>query len=163
MWLTYASVAMGGLVGSMVREGVTSLFELTKLDTDWFPIPTLIVNLIGAFVLGFLSELLSKNGRWYYGLCTGFCGGLTTFSSFCNQIEAMIKNNGLNEASVYGIVSVSGGIVLAFVGTLFHRPAKKITDGMGPTGTADWGREQLISAYIDLSGPYTAVTSLIDQ
>jgi hypothetical protein len=71
----------------------------------------------------------------------------------------MIKNNGLIEACAYGIVSVSGGIVLAFVGTLFHRPAKKIINGTGPTGTT----EQLLSAEADLSGPYTAVTSSIDQ
>jgi CrcB protein len=153
MWRTCAGVAAGGLVGAMAREGVTVLFGLTRLDTTRFPVPTLVVNFVGALLLGFLSERLSKTGPWYYALCTGLCGGLTTFSTFCDELHLLIKKDFLIEAAVYAVGSVGGGALLAFLGTLIYEPSKKTVDVTGTTTSiTDWEKAQTQTLETSLIG-----------
>jgi len=76
-------VAIGGSLGSVGRYGI-NLFSMARWGG--FPYGTLIVNIVGIFVLGFLAGLLGSRQHLPAALGAfigvGFCGGLTTFSTY---------------------------------------------------------------------------------
>ena len=82
--LLYLSVAVGGALGACLR------FFITQLAFQWFgkgfPFGTLIVNVIGSFLLGLLYSLIEHEHiyivPWRTMLGIGFLGALTTFSTF---------------------------------------------------------------------------------
>ena len=85
-------VFLGGGLGSTIR------FILNKLiPNDSFPFSTLIVNLIGSFLIGLIISYLIKNNMlksdYFPLLVVGICGGLTTFSAFSLENLNMIKSN----------------------------------------------------------------------
>jgi CrcB protein len=150
MFRNAACVAVGGCVGAVIRESIIAVFDLTNLDIVRFPIPTILVNAIGAFLLGFFSENLSKTRPWYPMLGTGFCGGLTTFSTFCAEIHEMIHRKFDIEAAIYIIVSIAAGVSLAFLGTCIHLPVKQTTQDGGLSGTSETGKEAQDKGAVEL-------------
>ncbi len=85
----YLFVALGGALGSMGRYAVSGLVAGGFGET--FPWGTLVVNVVGSFIIGFFATLTAPDGRFFVGgttrqfVMTGFCGGFTTFSSFSLQ------------------------------------------------------------------------------
>lgn len=75
-------VGIGGFIGSVLRY----LFGLIPLKTTHgFPLLTLSINILGAFLIGFISTIALKesmNPHLVLLLKTGLCGGFTTFSTF---------------------------------------------------------------------------------
>ena len=80
-WL---AVAVGGLVGSVLRHGTVAIFSL--IGVAWMPLATLVVNVVGCLAIGYLAQWSLaqnlENHWWVVGLRAGVLGGLTTFSSF---------------------------------------------------------------------------------
>lgn len=78
------AVGCGGFLGASARYLVS--LAAGRLDTRGFPLGTFAVNLAGAFLIGFLSELLARvcpdRNRLRLFLTTGVMGGFTTFSTF---------------------------------------------------------------------------------
>ena len=81
------------------------------------------INLVGAFILGALLEGLARSGddtawrrraRLFAG--TGFCGALTTYSTFAFEISLLGKGSHLATAVGYGLGSVVGGVIAAWLG-----------------------------------------------
>lgn len=114
-----ALVAAGGACGSGSRYAVAQLIPRTQ---GW-PWATFTVNLVGAFALGALLELLVGRGdespalrRWRLGLGTGFLGGFTTFSSLALEVERLAADGRPGLGLAYGLVSVLVGAILAFAG-----------------------------------------------
>ena len=87
-------VAIGGAVGATAR------YALSGWVQDWvgtlFPWGTLVVNVAGSFVIGIILHLGSDRflipPEWRLMLTTGFCGGLTTFSTFSHETLALLEN-----------------------------------------------------------------------
>jgi CrcB protein len=85
----YFWIAIGSALGGMARYGCSGL--AARLISETFPWGTLIVNVLGSFIIGFFATLTGPDGRVYVGSLTrqfvmiGFCGGYTTFSSFSIQ------------------------------------------------------------------------------
>ncbi|MEO0823578.1 MAG: CrcB family protein [Pseudomonadota bacterium] len=81
--LLHLAFALGGGIGAVARHA------LTLLVTNRFPFSTLVVNVAGCLILGaasaFLPRLTGFEGEEIRRLVAGFCGGLTTFSSFAYQ------------------------------------------------------------------------------
>jgi CrcB protein len=79
-------VAFGGALGSLARYLVGISIPPPG---GWEPFPLLLINVTGCGLIGFLAGLSEPSGRLYLGprqrlfWMTGFCGGYTTFSSFC--------------------------------------------------------------------------------
>lgn len=96
MLLTYAWVALGGAIGSVLRfwcsGAVAGLFGQT------FPWGTLVVNIIGSFIIGFTATLTGPDGRLFVPsdartfVMVGVCGGYTTFSSFSLQTLSLAQD-----------------------------------------------------------------------
>lgn len=82
-WILYLSFGLGGGVGAVARHA------LTAFVTHRFPISTLVVNIVGCLILGAALRVLENASGFTADearqLVFGFCGGLTTFSSFAYQ------------------------------------------------------------------------------
>lgn len=80
----WIAVALGGLIGTVLRHSTGNL--LTLISASWLPLATLIVNVVGCFAIGYLAQWSLaqslENHWWVVGLRAGVLGGLTTFSSF---------------------------------------------------------------------------------
>ncbi|MBN1970052.1 MAG: fluoride efflux transporter CrcB [Candidatus Delongbacteria bacterium] len=100
-------VFVGGGVGSVLR------FLVSKLPFDMdFPLATFIVNILGSFIIGFLSsnDIIKINSDVKLLLAVGVCGGLTTFSSFINENGQLISKE-LNYTSV---IYISLSIIIGY-------------------------------------------------
>ena len=133
--LAYLAVAIGGLVGTGLRLACDLAFP--HADGE-LPVETLIVNLVGAFALGWLVGGLwtrPTTPMWLKaGLGSGLIGSFTTLSAVMASLLAL---TGVGEswlAALYLLVSVVGGLGLAAAGLrigslLAHRPMPtEITD-----------------------------------
>lgn len=119
MNFSFMLVFFGGGVGAMARYGMTTFIghHMGKA----FPWHTLGVNLIGALVIGALTEFLSlrvsgvDHARLL--LVTGFLGGFTTFSSFSLESALMWEKGDYMPFAAYVAASVIGTIIAVFCGT----------------------------------------------
>ena len=110
-------VALGGGIGACLRY----LFGLIPFKEPYaFPVKTLVINLIGCFVIGLIAALAVKNTslspKTVLFIKTGLCGGFTTFSTFALETETLIKTGHIGIAVLYVALSVVVGVGLAFAG-----------------------------------------------
>ncbi|MDX6398878.1 MAG: fluoride exporter [Gaiellaceae bacterium] len=106
-----AAIFGGGFVGAVVRAGVAEAFSAGH---GW-PWATFIVNLAGAFALGYfttrLQERLPLSAYRRPLLGTGFCGALTTFSTMQVELLRMLDRTDVGLAFSYAAASVVGGFL----------------------------------------------------
>lgn len=110
-------VALGGGIGACLRY----LIGLIPLKEPFiFPIKTLMINLLGCFVIGLIAALAVKNTslspKTVLFIKTGLCGGFTTFSTFALETETLIKTGHIGLAVLYAALSVVVGVGLASTG-----------------------------------------------
>src|SRR5471032_3205095 len=93
MFSTLLAVFIGGGLGSVVGWCVS--MKMNGM-TAVLPVGTLTVNLVGAFIIGLgiaiFSRLTHLDPVWKLLLTTGFCGGLTTFSTFSLEVVYMLQD-----------------------------------------------------------------------
>lgn len=86
---SYIVIAIGSALGGVTRYWCSGV--AARLIGETFPWGTLIVNILGSFVIGFFATLTAPDGRVFVSSTTrqfvmiGICGGYTTFSSFSLQ------------------------------------------------------------------------------
>lgn len=111
-------VGLGGLIGSIARY--VTIRTIDEKFNSIFPYGTLVVNLVGSFILGVVYMLASKklgmseNLRIFLG--AGFCGGLTTFSTFAWENASLLQGKNFGTAGIYILGSVFLGIISVFLG-----------------------------------------------
>lgn len=109
-------VGIGGMVGSMLRYGVSML---PMECGDGFPIKTLLTNIVGCFLIGIIVMLSGKYSKlspeMTLMLKTGVCGGFTTFAL---ESVTLIQKGDILSGLLYIVFSVAGGM-LAVVLTQF--------------------------------------------
>ena len=113
--MNFLFVGLGGAVGAVFRY----LISLIPYKSD-FPMLTLITNLLGALLIGFISGIAEKKlseGAVLF-LKTGVCGGFTTFSTFSLEAYKLFESNHIALAVVYAVLSVVLCILGVFAGML---------------------------------------------
>lgn len=116
MWQMILTVSAGAALGALIRYSATKLAKPLNQRFS-LPIATLIINLVGAGLLGWdmTSDLAPM---WQLFIGTGIMGGLTTFSTMINEIILLARNHHLKTASTYLGVSLVGGLLMVWLGTL---------------------------------------------
>ena len=116
-------VGLGGMIGSIGRY----LFSLWLIrPADHIPAGTLLVNLLGSLLIGFLIAFCARQSdTWRLLLITGFCGGFTTFSTFSLENLKMLQLGNISLFAQYTLISLIGGLGCAYIGyvtgtKLFH-------------------------------------------
>lgn len=108
-------VFIGGGLGSICRYIITIILKETNSVYPW---PTLLANAIGSLVIGILADQLIRNTSinssntlfWIIG----FCGGLTTFSTFALENLTLFRTSGTTSLIIYSSLTyfVSLGMVV---------------------------------------------------
>jgi len=110
-----AAIAIGGSAGAGVRWAV-----LATVDAGQFPWPVFALNVAGSILLGALlaADRDSPSGRLVLhdagGI--GFCGGLTTFSTFALEVVQLLRAGHAGTASAYAVASVAFAILGVLAG-----------------------------------------------
>lgn len=116
--LNIAAVFLGGGIGAVLRY-LTGVLFVHYLKFH-LPLPTFIVNVVGCFILGFVYVLCLENFQLNPAIklfiTVGFCGGLTTFSTFSFEIFDMIQNLQYIQAAIYTVVSLIIGVLAVLLG-----------------------------------------------
>ncbi|HIJ78669.1 MAG: fluoride efflux transporter CrcB [Desulfobulbaceae bacterium] len=120
----FLAIMAGGGLGATLRYAV---FQLAQRPTaPDFPFGTLVANLLGCFLIGFLWSAFEGTrlpNEWRLFIFTGFLGGFTTFSTFARETTQLMKVGEWKTALAYITISNTAGIVLVAIGYLL---AKKI-------------------------------------
>ena len=107
--------------GSFIGGAARYLVSLTlKNASKGFPWATLLVNLVGCFLIGLLWGMFSKSAtegsNWALLLTVGLCGGFTTFSTFSKEALMMLQSGNIWGFAGYIGISVAAGIALVALG-----------------------------------------------
>ena len=123
MLKTILLVGSGGFIGSVARYFVSKL----NLSIQFYGIPlgTLLVNVSGSLLLGFLAGLTIRNvfltQEWRLFLMVGICGGFTTFSTFTAENLQMVQNGQYANAFFYTISSLILGFAAVYLGFILSK------------------------------------------
>jgi CrcB protein len=115
MLKNFLLVGVGGGLGAMLRFLVYLSFRNSN-----FPYATLLINIAGSFVIGFVIAFGLKEINFPTSLklflTTGICGGFTTFSAFSIENVELLQAGRYNAAFFYIIASMCLGIAAAWLG-----------------------------------------------
>ena len=109
-------VGIGGFIGTVCRY----LIGLLPVGSDTaFPIKTLLINVIGSFLIGLIAAFSAKNSEFnpqvVLMLRVGVCGGFTTFSTFAYESTELMKNGQAMLALGYACASIILGVSAVFL------------------------------------------------
>jgi fluoride exporter len=113
--VTYIWIAIGSALGGMARYWCSGV--AARLIGETFPWGTIIVNVVGSFIIGFFATVTGPDGRIFAGTLTrqfvmiGFCGGFTTFSSFSLQTLNLVNDGEWLQAGG----NIVGSVVLCLI------------------------------------------------
>jgi fluoride exporter len=113
-------VGLGGMVGSMLRLGVSFAWK-----SSGFPFATFVVNIIGCFIIGCVYAIAQRNNFFDLNfkllLTAGLCGGFTTFSAFSWEGFQMLQQNKFGLFAIYVSASILLGLFATWLGFVINR------------------------------------------
>ncbi len=117
MWKAILAISVGAALGALLR------WQLGIRLNSLFPtIPpgTLVANLVGAYVIGvaiaFFTSFSALSPEWRLLIITGFCGGLTTFSTFSAELMILLQQGRISWALGIVAAHVVGSVAMTFAG-----------------------------------------------
>ena len=117
MWKPILAISLGSSLGALLRWGLGS--QLNSLFPA-VPPGTLAANLIGGYIVGiaiaYFAQAPDIAPEWRLLIITGFCGGLTTFSTFSAEVTTLLQEGRLNWALAAIAIHVSGSLLMTLAG-----------------------------------------------
>jgi CrcB protein len=118
------AVGCGGFIGAVSRYLVSIL--INRINTSSFPVSTLIINILGSFLIGFVSQLFVQlypgNKKLNLFLTTGILGGFTTFSTFSLETINLYQSGN----TLFAIANVVFSIMFCLAGVYIGKIVAKI-------------------------------------
>jgi CrcB protein len=111
------AVSIGSALGGLLRWSLS-----VKLNSAFPALApgTLVANLVGGYIVGFaiayFMDASSIPPEWRLLIITGFCGGLTTFSSFSAEVVSLLQQGQWTIAAAVITAHVLGSIAMTFLG-----------------------------------------------
>ena len=128
-WQVYVAVTVGSALGGLARYLMAN-----AIPSENFPWGTLMVNILGSFIIGFFAALTAVEGRYPASpelrvfVMAGLCGGFTTFSAFSLQTLDLLRA----EEWLAGGGNVLGSVTLCLISVwLGHLSATAINQAAG--------------------------------
>ena len=121
--MPYLIVFLGAGIGGALRHGVN--VGAARLWGFGFPYGTLVVNVLGSFLMGLLAGYfafrpgIAQHARLF--LTTGILGGFTTFSAFSLDTALLVERHAYGLAAGYAVGSVAASISALFLGLAVFR------------------------------------------
>lgn len=115
---------IGGVCRYFMTQGIASFIRTCGIEGPaafrGFPVGTFVVNMIGCFLIGVIYALLDKGvvmtPETRNFLTVGFCGGLTTFSTFSHENYLLFTGNNVFTLLLYAVLSLIIGFSFAWLG-----------------------------------------------
>ena len=109
-------LALAGGLGAAARFALDG--ELRARRPSEFPWPILVVNVLGSFLLGFLTGLVldGADERWHLVLGVGFCGGFTTFSTAMVDTVRLAERGAVRSATLNLVGTLATTVLAAAFG-----------------------------------------------
>jgi CrcB protein len=117
MWKPILAISLGSMIGALLRWVLGN-----QLNTLWPSVPpgTLAANLIGGYIIGlaiaYFAQAPDIAPEWRLFIITGFCGGLTTFSTFSAEVVTLLQQGRLTWAMSAIAIHVSGSLLMTLAG-----------------------------------------------
>ncbi len=122
-----AAIFVGGFAGAVARA---ELATIQSSGAGAWPWGTFAVNVAGALLLGWVATRLAEHvpPRAYHRplLGTGFCGALTTFSTFQLELLRMLDGHHAGLAVAYAAASIAGGLLAVAAGSALARQPRAV-------------------------------------
>ena len=117
MWKSIVAIAIGSIAGGLLRWllglGLNS-------SSATVPLGTLAANMIAGYIIGlaiaFFAQAPQLSPEWRLLVITGFCGGLSTFSTFSAEVTGLLQRGQLGWAMGAIAVHVAGSVLMTFAG-----------------------------------------------
>lgn len=117
MWKPILAISLGSSLGALLRWLLGN--QLNGIFTT-VPLGTLSANLIGGYIIGlaiaYFNQAPDVAPEWRLLIITGFCGGLTTFSTFSAEVVALLQQDRLTWALGTIAIHVSGSLMMTLLG-----------------------------------------------
>ncbi len=114
-------IATGGFLGAILRY----LLSAWIVFDHSFPLMTLLINVLGCFILGiFSTREWKRNPQWTLFFTTGVLGSFTTFSAFSLETVQLIQSALYFQATFYVVATTVFGLLFVYVGRKFARSMK---------------------------------------
>ncbi|MBF0462816.1 MAG: fluoride efflux transporter CrcB [Magnetococcales bacterium] len=117
MWKSILAISLGSAIGALLRWVLG-----TQLNSLFPAVPpgTLVANLVGGYIIGvaiaFFAQTPDIAPEWRLLIITGFCGGLTTFSTFSAEVTTLLQEGRLTWALLAIGTHVSGSLLMTLAG-----------------------------------------------
>jgi CrcB protein len=117
------SIAIGGALGALCRYGMT--MGISSLIGRGFPYGTLVVNILGSFLMGaayvIMVEEINVNPEWRVGITIGLLGAFTTFSTFSIETLNLLESGDAFKAGLNILLSISFCMLGCWLGMIIGR------------------------------------------
>ena len=125
-WKSVVAISVGAALGALLRAALSEWLNATY---PAIPPGTLLSNLIGGYIIGIAIAVFATSTlpfEWRVFIITGFCGGLTTFSTFSAELVIQLQQGRAMWAIAAAAAHLAGSVTMTFAGVATVALSRKL-------------------------------------